>query len=159
MQLSCGTAVVSLTQDIPSFEKVVEVLRAMVASEVAACCPCTQTLSRVPHREQPNYLVALRGDNRRRRSTASHVEHAGPRIIHAPRERQHHRQIEPRFHGEGYRRTGLGCYIDLQYVSVDLSQGETVFLSQQLVMTRTNGPRFQRPLARRATMPSVRLGQ
>ena len=159
MQLSFGTVVLLLTQDIPSFEKVVEVLRAMVASEVAPCCPCTQTLSRVPHREQLKYLVALRGDNRRRRNTASHVEHAGPRIIHAPRERQRHRQIEPRFHGEGYRSTGLGCYIDLQYVSVDLSQGETVFLSQQLVMTRTCGPRFQRPLARRTTMPSVRLGQ
>ena len=158
-QLSFGTVVLLLTQDIPSFEKVVEVLRAMVASEVAPCCPCTQTLSRVPHREQLKYLVALRGDNRRRRSTASHVGHAGPRIIHAPRERQRHRQIEPRFHGEGYRSTGLGCYIDLQYVSVDLSQGETVFLSQQLVMTRTCGPRFQRPLARRTTMPSVRLGQ
>ena len=76
-----------LTQGTPSFEKVVEVLRAMVASEVAPCCPCTQTLSHVPHREQLKYLVALRGDNRRRRSNASHVEHAGPGIIHAPRER------------------------------------------------------------------------
>ena len=158
LQLSFGTVVLLLAQNIPSFEKVVEVLRAMVASEVALCCPCTQTLSRVPHRKQFKHLAALRADNRRRRSTASHVEHARACTIHAPRERQRHRQIEPRFQGEGYRSTGLGCYIDLRYVGADLMQRQTVFLSQQLVMTRTCAPRFQRPLAQRTTMPSVRSG-
>ena len=148
-----------LTQAILSFEKVVEVLRAMVASWVALCCPRTQTLSSVSHSVQPTYLVALHGGKGRCRSTASHVEHAGPRIIPAPRERQHHRLIEPRFHGDGCGSTGLGCYNDLEQVSVDLSQGETVFLSKQLAVTRTSGPRFQRPLARRTTMLSVRTGQ
>ena len=155
-QLSFGIVVLVLTQVIPSFEKVVEVLRATVASWVALCCPCTQTLSRVSHSVQPKYLVALRCGQGRCRSTASHVEHAGPRIIHAPRERQHHRLIEPRFHGDGCGNTGLGCYNDLEHVSVDLSQVETVFLSKQLAVTRTGGPRLQRPLAQRTTMLSVR---
>ena len=108
--------------------------------------------------EQPRFLVTLRGDNPRRRSAASHVEHAGPLVNRATGERQHRRQVEPRFHGEGNRRTDLGCCIHLPSVSVDLGQGEAVSQSQQLVATRTSGPRFQRPLARRTTVPSIRLG-
>ena len=108
---------------------------------------------------QPKYIVALHGGKGRCCSAASHAEHAGPRIIDAHRERQHHRLIEPSFHGDGCGITGLGCYRDLEHVSVGLSQGETVFLSKHLALTRTSGPRFQRPLARRTTMLSVRTGQ
>ena len=113
LQQTFGTTVLLLVQDIPSFEKIVEVLRAMVACEMTLCCPCTPTFSRVAPREQRKYLVALRGENRQRRSAASHVELAWPLIIYTPRERQHHQHIEPRFHGEGYTTTGLGCYIEL----------------------------------------------
>ena len=158
LQLSCGIAVLSLPKDVPSFQMVVEVPRVMVASEVAVGCPLAQTTGRVPRGEQPRFLVTLRGDNPRRRSAASHVEHAGPLVNRATGERQHRRQVEPRFHGEGNRRTDLGCCIHLPSVSVDLGQGEAVSQSQQLVATRTSGPRFQRPLARRTTVPSIRLG-
>ena len=111
LQLSCGIAVLSLPKDVPSFQMVVEVPRVMVASEVAVGCPLAQTTGRVPRGEQPRFLVTLRGDNPRRRSAASHVEHAGPLVNRATGERQHRRQVEPRFHGEGNRRTDLGCCI------------------------------------------------
>ena len=91
----------------------------------------------------PKYLVALHCGKGRCCSTASHVENAGLRIIHAPREQQHHRLIEPRFHGDGCGNTGLGCYNELERVIVDLSHGEMVFLSKQFAVTRTRRSRFQ----------------